>query len=117
VFSHHSPAVSPGAWDHRGDEHEQVDGSARADDRRAEPGQRLGDEHEVPTAVDGSDDGVDVGIESGGVVGGRQLHRDDAVTAPAQLRLDAVPVPRLAAGARNEPERRHPLQCARSPRR
>ena len=101
------------ARDHRGEEDEQVDGAARADDRGAEPGQRLGHEDEVRAVTDGVDDGLDVGVETGRVVGSGQLDGDDVVTAPAQLRLDAVPEPRVAAGTGDEPERRHALQSAR----
>jgi hypothetical protein len=97
-----------GQRDHRVDQDQQADRSARARYRRGEAAHRLRGHHDVVVmAADGGDDRIGVFRQPGRLVSSGQVHRDRLVAASAEFRNDPMPVPRRAARAGNEDEHAH----------
>ena len=109
MFAHQSSGVSPGDGIMTGDEHEQVDGTAFADERRRERAGRLRDDDQVGAVADRVDDGVRVLRQPCRVVVAGEVRRDGVVASFAQRVLDEVPVPADVAGAVDQHIRRHVL--------
>jgi hypothetical protein len=94
---------------HRGHQHHQRHRPPRRDERRREPAQRLGHEHEpvAGTVADRGHDHLRVGVEVGRVVVAGQVDGHDLVAARRQSGNDEMPVPGVGAGAGDQHERGH----------
>jgi hypothetical protein len=77
------------------------------DQRRGEARERLGHEHDVARLADRVDHCIGVRVPARAVIIRRQPHGDRLVAAGLELPGEQVPFPRVAAGARDQDERRH----------
>ena len=93
---HHSPGVSPGRGDHRGDEDDPLD--VELGQRRAEGAHRLRDQRDALAVAGGRGDRVGVVLQAGVGIAGGELDGDGVV----EQGCDEVPVPGFAAGAGDE---------------